>query len=62
MTGSEDERTVNDNINNNYETVQVLYVIESDSDSYDGSNCNMEDSDFGVDDEDITNFHKGIIR
>ena len=50
-------RTVNNNTYTNDEMVQVEDVINNDIESDDGSNCNMEDSDFVVDDEEITNLN-----
>ena len=49
LTESEDARTVNTNIHTNDETVQFSDVIESDNDIEEGSNYNMEDSNFVVD-------------
>ena len=58
LTESEDERTVNTNKHTNDETVKVTYLIDSDSDSDEGSKCDTEDSDFVVDDEEITNLYE----
>ena len=44
-------RTFNTTTNTNYKTVQVTYFIDSYSDIDDGSNCDMEGSDFVVDSE-----------
>ena len=48
----------NDNTNSymNDGPVKVSYLIDIDSDSDEGSNCDIEDSDFMVDNEDIANF------
>ena len=43
MTESEGARTVNTDKHNNDQTVQVTYIIDSDSDSDEGSNCDTED-------------------
>ena len=50
LAGSEDSWTVITNTLTNDKTVQVAYVIESDSESDEGSSCDTEDSDF-VDDD-----------
>ena len=50
-TESEDSSNINTNKYNNNETVQVSYVIDSDSSIYEVSNYDMEDSDFVVDNE-----------
>ena len=42
----------------NDETVEVVDIIDSYSDSGEVSNCDMEYSDFVLDDEDITNLHE----
>ena len=52
----EDPRAVNNITHTNGETVQVADVIEIYSESDGGSNCDMEYSDFMVDDEEIPNF------
>ena len=49
--GSEDARNVNTNTYTNDKTEKVKYDIYSDIDSDKGSNCNMEDLYFLVDDE-----------
>ena len=51
-------RTVNTSTHTDYEIVKVVDVKDSDIDSDEGSNCDIEDSDFVVDDEYITNFHE----
>ena len=58
MSEIEYERTVNTNKHTNDETVKVTYLIDSDSDSDEGSKCDTEDSDFVVDDEEITNLYE----
>ena len=58
LTESEDARTVNTYTHTNDETVQVADVIDSDSESDEGSKFDMEYSDFAVDYEEITNFHE----
>ena len=58
MNESEYPRSVDTYTNNNEETVQVAYVIETDTESDEFSNCDMEDSYFVVEDEDITNLHE----
>ena len=58
LAESEDTRIVNNNKHTNDEIVQVIYIICIDSDIDKNSNCNTEDSDFVVDDEDITGFHE----
>ena len=54
----EDARTVNTNKHNNYEIVQVVDAIDSDSDIGSDSKCCMEDSAFLVDNEDISNMYE----
>ena len=54
----EDTGAVNNISHNNDETVQVADVIEIYSESDGGSNCDMEDSDFMVEDEEIPNFYE----
>ena len=53
LAGNESEyaRTVKTNTHTNDKTLQVADVIYSDSESDEGSNCCMEDSDYMVDDE-----------
>ena len=58
LTEIEDAGTVNTYTNNNDETVQVTDAVDIDSERDEGSNCDMEDSDFLVDYEDIINFHE----
>ena len=57
-TGIEYTRSVNTTTHTNDEIVQGAYVIDSDIESYEGSNSNMEDSAFVVDNEDIQNLHE----
>ena len=54
----EETRTINTTTPNNDETVQVVDVIDSDSDIAEGSNCDMEDSDFMVDYEYMPNLYE----
>ena len=56
LAESEDARIIDTNKHTNDEQLQVLDVIDSEIDSDEGSKCNMEYSDFMVDDEKITNF------
>ena len=58
FTEIEDSRTANTNAHTNYEIVQVAYVIESDSESDEGSNYDIQDSSFVVNDEETTNFYE----
>ena len=51
-------RTVNTNTHTNDETEQVAYTKDNDSDSDNSLNCNMEYSDFVVDDEDFNSLHE----
>ena len=53
----EDARTVNTNAHTNYEIVQVSDVIDSDIESDEGSNWDMEVSDFVVDYQETFNLH-----
>ena len=57
-TESEYARTVNTTTNNNDKVVKYADVIYSDSDCDEGSNYDMEDSDFLVDDGDMPNFYE----
>ena len=58
LTENEYSRNVNTTTHTNDEIVQGAYVIDSDIESYEGSNSNMEDSAFVVDNEDIQNLHE----
>ena len=54
LTESEYARNVNNNTHTNDETVRFSDVIDSDNDIDEGSNCDMEVSNFVVDGEYIT--------
>ena len=58
LTESEYVRTVNTNTHINDKTLKVADVIDNDSEINEGSNYDMEYSDFVEDDEDIPNLHE----
>ena len=50
--------TSNNNTNSNGEIIEVSYIIDKKSEIDEGSNCDMKEYYFVVDDVKITNFHK----
>ena len=58
FTESEDARTVNNTAHTYDEILQVVYVIEIDTEKEEDPNWDTEESDFVAEDECMTNFHE----